>query len=465
MSPRVSILGVGVTEAGLSSAETPVMKNLYDLLRLFSILMAEEGPWNKKQQQDSNKKICVICTDNVPNNGDVIKSFLLTIASSNNDTSMTKFLETNVAFLNSMVDRITAQREGSNGMIPRCEPQPSKALVVLDPGQDLPPSFKDQPGVVVRNTEQQLDTDIALKLRIANGTHTAIAHTLALLKHPETDVLSSDDGKIFMTYLDSLVDNQIIPAATISMASKEEAVAVWEDWRGRLCHPHFGLSSFFITQNGSAKGGIRFGPTVTDLLNSGESSSLKVSIAFAYAALLRFLTPLFAPDDGLVAMGWLDGFKPKDLSINKDGSEIGYADGLHYNFNQGWYEFKCPLDVTDDDQMVKLIQLLYNCRGKQPGGCVKAVKDYLVAAEGGNLGAVASKPGFEPFAKAIATLYSRMLAGDGLLQILKELESSSVGGIGFESPCTALVDDAAVDSQVKTSHLASGRERIINFVY
>jgi hypothetical protein len=59
-----------------------------------------------------------------------------------------------------------------------------------------------------------------------------------------------------------------------------------------------------------------------------------------------------------------------------------------------------------------------------------------------------------------------MLAGDGLLQILKELESSSVGGIGYESPCTALVDDdASADAPVKTSHLASGRDRSSIFCF
>lgn len=37
-----------------------------------------------------------------------------------------------------MVDRIVSQRPDSNGMVPRCEPIPKKALVIEDLSSDLP---------------------------------------------------------------------------------------------------------------------------------------------------------------------------------------------------------------------------------------------------------------------------------------------------------------------------------------
>ena len=37
-----------------------------------------------------------------------------------------------------MVDRITSERKGSNGLVPRAEPTPLKALVIEDLDQDLP---------------------------------------------------------------------------------------------------------------------------------------------------------------------------------------------------------------------------------------------------------------------------------------------------------------------------------------
>jgi hypothetical protein len=52
-----------------------------------------------------------------------------------------------------------------------------------------------------------------------------------------------------------------------------EAAAVYADWRKRLMHPHFWLSSFFSHQNGPAKGRIRSGPTAQDLI--GNESACK----------------------------------------------------------------------------------------------------------------------------------------------------------------------------------------------
>jgi len=158
-------------------------------------------------------------------------------------------------------------------MVPRAEPVPAKAIVIEDLNGDLPRSFtlddtQKQFGVVVRTKKGQLSGDIALKLRVANGTHTAAAHLMALSKILMTDKLSSqsDEAALIMAYLDALFKNQILPAAE-KLYGMEETKAVYEDWRGRLIHAHFGLSTFFITQNGAAKGGIRLGPTIRSLFD------------------------------------------------------------------------------------------------------------------------------------------------------------------------------------------------------
>jgi mannitol-1-phosphate/altronate dehydrogenase len=208
---------------------------------------------------------------------------MIQIANQNNDKSFLTFLNEKVSFHNTMVDRITSQRDGSNGLIPRAEPVPAKALVIEDLDSNLPPCFstpelKSKFGVVVRTLPNQLKGDIALKLRVANGTHTAIAHVMALTRLLTTDELSKKQeedsssrgsAQILMTYLDSMFDQQILVAGGESFG-KEETEAVYQDWRKRLIHAHFGLSAFFITQNGAAKGGIRISPTVRDLITSGK---------------------------------------------------------------------------------------------------------------------------------------------------------------------------------------------------
>jgi mannitol-1-phosphate/altronate dehydrogenase len=277
---NLSVIGIGVTEAGLTSSTTKAVQDLADILKMCHRLMTMKGNNGKSksalQCSNPNGRICIICTDNVPNSGDLLKRYMLEIASANqeiNDASSFQiFLKQKVTFHNTMVDRITSQRDGSNGMVPRAEPVPAKALVIEDLHGDLPPSFcndemKTKYGVVVRTNKGQLADDIALKLRVANGTHTAVAHLMALNKLLLTDALSSGSHAsiLIMAFLDSFFEQQILPAAQESFGV-EETKAVYDDWRSRLVHAHFGLSTFFITQNGAAKGGIRIGPTIRDLI-------------------------------------------------------------------------------------------------------------------------------------------------------------------------------------------------------
>ena len=91
-----------------------------------------------------------------------------------------------VKFPNTMVDRITSHRRGAPD-VPRAEPLPAKALVIEDLGRALPSAMVAVPGVVVRSLEGQLAEDVALKLRLANGTHTAMVYAMALGRQLATD--------------------------------------------------------------------------------------------------------------------------------------------------------------------------------------------------------------------------------------------------------------------------------------
>ena len=60
----ISVIGVGVTEAGMQNSENQCMVDLTELLyKVYSKSLTCSNP---------NGRICVINTDNVPNNGDVI---------------------------------------------------------------------------------------------------------------------------------------------------------------------------------------------------------------------------------------------------------------------------------------------------------------------------------------------------------------------------------------------------------
>ena len=251
---NIKVIGLGVTEAGLSSSSTKAMRDLFDILSALAALFEEQegsgGEGKPKLGCDNpNGKICVVNTDNVSQNGDVLAKYMTELANQSGDETIQAFLKNKIVFHNSMVDRITSQRTGSAGLVPRAEPTPAKALVIEDLGGDLPsnlltPKIRNAFGVVVRSKKGQLGADIALKLRVANGTHTAVAHVSALCRLLMTDVLSSPKGSeghdsavLLMGYLDSFFESQIKTGVEVTEdfeASKEDAEYVYDDWRRRL---------------------------------------------------------------------------------------------------------------------------------------------------------------------------------------------------------------------------------------
>jgi len=480
----VTVIGVGVTESGLQSADNQCMLDLTQLL--YKVFV------QKMKCTNPNGKICVINTDNVPNNGNVIRSHVLENAekysAEKEGEDFVEFLTSKVAFLNSMVDRITSSRPNSNGLVPLCEPLPNKALVICDQGKDLPLWMDDkdvqsQFGVKIRHDPKDLESDIALKLRVANGTHTAVAHAMALLSLVNTEALcsSSSSSDVILNYLDSLYQTQILPAAVNDGISAKETDATWDDWRQRLQHPHFGLSTFFITQNGAAKCGIRLGPTIKSLVVATDQS-LSVSVAFAVAAILRFLTPASSAngsdanlrqliDDAKlrdVYVGWLDvDCNDHETNVNQppDNSSadtVTYADGLRYNLSEGWYEFKCDCPITcktptndsNDSKRVEGEIALPEALSKlnapgQPCAYKEVVRSYLIHSQGGNLQTLL-KGGCEEeelsrarkldtFVGAVSTLYARMVSGDSIILLLQEMmKKQQIYTNGFSTSCTCL---------------------------
>lgn len=460
---EIKLIGVGVTEAGLANSSTQAVLDLYEILTLIATRILN----NQMKCSNPNGKLCVVNTDNVSYNGDTIRKFMMELVAKSGNEDLETFFKDMIVFHNSMVDRITSQREGSNGLVPRAEPTPAKALVIEDLGADLPVELLDENiqkdyGVVVRSQVGQLDADIALKLRVANGTHTAAAHVMALCKLLMTDVLSSPDGeanhenaKLLMKYLDSFFHDQICRGVVVTQsfsATADDAEYVYKDWRARLIHAYFGLSTFFITQNGAAKGGIRIAPTVADLVRSGKQVSC--STIFSLAAILRFFTPAQpgAAKNG-VYRGWLDGANRNSVNIDKptngNKSATVYADGLSYDLENGWYEFRCGCNIVEDSlfsEEKSLPELLGSFpTTQQPVYYEKIVSAYLMKEDGGDLSSIANHPctkhAYGTIVKAIASVYARMIAGDGMLDILS--------GLSLEDSCEVLLDGPRVHDDLR----------------
>ena len=136
--------------------------------------------------------------------------------------------------------------------------------------------------------------------------------------------------------------------------------------------------------------------------------------------------------------GWLSSqIAPTDT----DETTVEYADCMHYNLQEGWYEFKCACIVQDGPEERNLSEWLGSLSKSTANAalCGSVVRAYLVASDGGGLGDVSSEPAFSSMVDAIAQLYARMVADDDLVGTLQEMHSSSgVYQQGFSTDCRTL---------------------------
>ncbi|CAM9993743.1 unnamed protein product, partial [Phaeothamnion confervicola] len=113
--PKLKIVGVGVTEAGVALGS--------DAMRALALFLAACGAAGRGA-------LSIINTDNVPGNGDAVRRFCLEALPADRPGARLYVAEM-VTFHNTMVDRITAHRPG-DPLVPSAELLPPKALVIED---------------------------------------------------------------------------------------------------------------------------------------------------------------------------------------------------------------------------------------------------------------------------------------------------------------------------------------------
>ena len=204
---------------------------------------------------------------------------------------------------------------------------------------------------------------------------------------------------------------------------------------------------------------------------------------FILACILRFLTPIDAKsstNDGIYR-GWLDGslrqnsqqselLPPfKKQKVINDGNDnqttVTYADGLRYNLDEGWYEFRCSCCVAEssDESTIKPLPDVLGSfeSAQQPSAYEGVIRSYLMKNDGGDLSDIANnqqmKERFGMLVKSISTLYSRMVAGDRMMDILKEMqmEQGMFETGGFESLVEFAMDSVSVDVKRPLHHRPS----------
>ena len=168
-----------------------------------------------KNRKDQNKNpFTVMSCDNLPENGNVTKKIVLQFADLIN-SDLCKWIKNNVSFPNSMVDRITPVT--TNEIIKTIETKfdiKDKWPVVCedyiqwileDNFCDGRPPLEDVGVQIVAN----VDPYEKMKVRLLNGSHSALSYISYLMQYREVDIAMSDS--LISNFIRSYMDNDITP--------------------------------------------------------------------------------------------------------------------------------------------------------------------------------------------------------------------------------------------------------------
>lgn len=224
----------------------------------------------KKRRDQGMKPFTVMSCDNVPQNGQVAKNVTLGLARMM-DEELADWIEDNVSFPNSMVDRITPKPtdelldsldlEYEDGSPVFCEP--FRQWVVEDNFcNDRPPLDK----VGVRFVDDVTPWEMA-KLRILNGGHATMCYPAALLGIEF--VHEAMDHPVIPKFLDKLQKNEIVP--NVPPVPDTNLKEYWETIRGRYSNPSLSDSIDRNCENGSDRQPKFILPSIQDCLKKGDN--------------------------------------------------------------------------------------------------------------------------------------------------------------------------------------------------
>lgn len=259
-------------------------------------------------------------------------------------TLFERFLDTNVHFHNTMVDRLTNHRPG-HPLVPSTEPRPRKALViedldgVLDAG-----AFTAQPGVHIRTRPTELAEDRLLKLCVANAVSTAMVQLMALARVNTTVHCYKDP--VVRAYMDALFATDIVPAVAVRGVSRQAAQQTYDEWMARFHHGFAGLDTFWVAQNTLFKYDVRLFCSIVASASNDATYRPSALLVFATAVILRYLTPVEPEPTRTLARGepvFVGAMDPV-AAYTYDTTKVSwvYGDSLTADLVTGAYEF------TDD---------------------------------------------------------------------------------------------------------------------
>ena len=264
----------------------------------------------KKRRELGLPAFTVMSCDNIQHNGDVIREMLLAFATKQ-DKELAAYIEKEVSFPNSMVDRITPVTtkadidylESTYGLKDEwpvtCEP--FIQWVIEDDFSNGRPEF-EKVGV-------QFVPDVKpyekMKLRLLNAGHSVLGILGAIHGHPTINACMEDD--LFVSYLRAFMDEEATPV--LDQLEGIDLTAYKDSLQERFANPNIKDSVSRICSESSAKLPKFLIATIQDNLANGGS--------------IKYAT--------LVIAAWC---YYSDKGIDKNGNPIEIIDAMQEQLNE-----------------------------------------------------------------------------------------------------------------------------------
>ena len=292
----LDLLLIGVTEAGIAKGELAM-----DVL--------EETLYRYFCHHGADATLCVINTDNLRNNGDIIRDILCNEYPRRSD-NYAAWLETNVGFLNEMGDRLVpqvyavpdeikeaarAQIEGQDELITYAEAPPATSLILEDLENMLRVPFSELQDCGVIVSQESIEPYHDWKLLLVNSVHVpGITHkgTLSGIEY----VNEAAAHPTFAPHLERLMDGYAeIVEADIPIAGKS-ARAYSLEFVDRIRRVKDDNARINIIET------VKLRERAADIVRSPNYDTstelFKSDFAYSFATVLRFLTPGSPPVTG-----------------------------------------------------------------------------------------------------------------------------------------------------------------------
>jgi len=292
-SPDLKLIVSNTTEVGLVLLNEGIHETIPKSYpaKLLAVLYSRY-----KALGDSSGKLVVIATELVPDNGKVLHNIIVELISYNAlEDKFSTWLESNVSFCNSLVDRIVPGKPEADKLeiIETEVGYKDDLLIMAEPyglwaieGDQTVTDFLEfegiDDGLIVRS---DIEIYRELKVRLLNGSH-SLASGIAYLAGIETvaDSMVNDD---LLHYINEVMHKEIIPAIPYSV-SPGEAETFAKAVLDRFANPFIKHLWVNITFQYTMKLKVRLVPVISQ--HYALFAAVPERIAFGFAAYLVFIT-------------------------------------------------------------------------------------------------------------------------------------------------------------------------------